>query len=191
LILATPTDVTGKLLARLDSSFESLLGSIEYTPVAVVSLAYRKKDVGHSLDGFGFLVPRSARLRVLGSVWNSSLFPGRAPDGHALLTSFVGGATDRAVAALEPQELVSLVHRETSPLLSVKSEPIFSNATIWRRALPQYNLGHGDRLAAVAKVCLRFPGLWLAGNYLRGPAIGSCVEQAFAVAQEVRKNLAV
>jgi oxygen-dependent protoporphyrinogen oxidase len=191
LILATPTDVTGKLLARLDSSFESLLGSIEYTPVAVVSLAYRKKDVGHSLDGFGFLVPRSARLRVLGSVWNSSLFPGRAPDGHALLTSFVGGATDRAVAVLEPQELVSLVHRETSPLLSVKSEPIFSNATIWRRALPQYNLGHGDRLAAVAKVCLRFPGLWLAGNYLRGPAIGSCVEQAFAVAQEVRKNLAV
>jgi oxygen-dependent protoporphyrinogen oxidase len=191
LILATPSDVTGKLLARLDSSFESLLGSIEYTPVAVVSLAYRKKDVGHSLDGFGFLVPRSARLRVLGSVWNSSLFPGRAPDGHALLTSFVGGATDRAVAALEPQELVSLVHRETSPLLSVKSEPIFSNATIWHRALPQYNLGHGDRLAAVAKVCLRFPGLWLAGNYLRGPAIGSCVEQAFAVAQEVRKNLAV
>jgi len=186
LILATPTDVTGRLLSRLDSSFETLLCSIEYAPVAVVSLGYRKKDVGHSLNGFGFLVPRSAGLRVLGSVWNSSLFPGRAPEGQALLTSFVGGATDSAAATLEPQELATLVHREISPLLSIESAPIFSNVTIWRRALPQYNLGHGDRLAAVAKACSRFPGLWLTGNYLQGPAVGSCVDHALAVAEQVR-----
>ena len=186
LILATPTDVTGRLLSRLDSSFETLLCSIEYAPVAVVSLGYRKKDVGHSLDGFGFLVPRSAGLRVLGSVWNSSLFPGRAPEGQALLTSFVGGATDSAAATLEPQELATLVHREISPLLSIESAPIFSNVTIWPRALPQYNLGHGDRLAAVAKACSRFPGFWLTGNYLQGPAVGSCVDHALAVAEQVR-----
>jgi len=186
LILATPTDVTGRLLSRLDSSFETLLCSIEYAPVAVVSLGYRKKDVGHSLNGFGFLVPRSAGLRVLGSVWNSSLFPGRAPEGQALLTSFVGGATDSAAATLEPQELATLVHREISPLLSIESAPIFSNVTIWPRALPQYNLGHGDRLAAVAKACSRFPGLWLTGNYLQGPAVGSCVDHALAVAEQVR-----
>ncbi len=190
LILATPTDVTGRLLSRLDSSFETLLTSIDYAAIAVVSLGYRKKDVGHSLNGFGFLVPRCAGLRVLGSVWNSSLFPGRARQGHALLTSFVGGTTDSAATKLKPEELASLVHREISPLLSIESEPIFSNTTIWRRALPQYNLGHGDRLAAVAKACSRFPGLWLTGNYLRGPAIGACVDQALAVADEVRKNLA-
>jgi oxygen-dependent protoporphyrinogen oxidase len=188
LILATPTDVTGALLSRLDSSFETLLSSIEYAPVAVVSLGYRKKDVGHSLNGFGFLVPRSAGIRVLGSVWNSSLFPGRAPEGQALLTSFVGGATDSAAAALEPQELAALVHREISPVLSIESAPIFSNVTIWPRALPQYNLGHGDRLAAVAKACSRFPGLWLTGNYLQGPAVGSCVDHALAVAKEVSKK---
>jgi oxygen-dependent protoporphyrinogen oxidase len=186
LILATPPDVTGKLLSQLDSSFASLLSPIEYAAVAVVSLGYRKNEVGHSLDGFGFLIPRSAGLRVLGTVWNSSLFPGRAPDGHALLTSFVGGATDPAAAKLQHEELVNLDHREISPLLSIKSEPAFSNVTIWPRALPQYNLGHADRLAAVAKACSRFPGLWLTGNYLRGPAIGSCVEQALAVAEEVR-----
>jgi len=188
LILATPTDVTGRLLSRLDWSFETLLSSIDYAPVAVVSLGYRKKDVGHSLNGFGFLVPRSARVRVLGSVWNSSLFPGRAPAGNALLTSFVGGATDPAATMLEPQDLVSLVHREISPLLSITGEPVFSNVTIWPRALPQYNLGYADRLAAVAKACSRFPGLWLTGNYLRGPAIGSCVDQALAVAEEVRER---
>ena len=188
LILAAPTDVTGRLLSRLDSSFETLLSSIDYAPVAVVSLGYRKKNVRHSLNGFGFLVPRSAGLRVLGSVWNSSLFPGRAPAGHALLTSFVGGATDPAAATLEPQELVSLIHSEISPLLCITGEPVFSNVAIWPRALPQYNLGHTDRLAAVTKACSRFPGLWLTGNYLRGPAIGSCVDQALAVAEEVRER---
>jgi oxygen-dependent protoporphyrinogen oxidase len=190
LILATPTDITGSLLSQLDPCFETPLSSIEYAAVAVVSLGYRKQDVGHSLNGFGFLVPRSARLRVLGSVWNSSLFPARAPEGHALLTSFVGGTTDRAATKLKPEELANLVHREISTVLAMKSGPIFSNVTIWPRALPQYNLGHSDRLAAVAKSCSRFPGLWLTGNYLQGPAIGSCVEQALSVAEEVRSKLA-
>jgi protoporphyrinogen/coproporphyrinogen III oxidase len=190
LILATPTDVTGNLLSQLDSSFASPLTSIEYAAVAVVSLGYRQQDIGHSLNGFGFLVPRSSGLLVLGCVWNSSLFPGRTPEGHALLTSFFGGATDTAVTKLKPEELTNLVHREISPILSINSEPVFSNVTIWPRALPQYNLGHSDRLAAVTKSCSRFRGLWLTGNYLQGPAIGSCVDQALAIAEEVRKKLA-
>jgi oxygen-dependent protoporphyrinogen oxidase len=186
LVFATPADVTGKLLGQLEAQFESLLTPIEYAAVAVVSLAYRKSDVGHSLEGFGFLVPRSAGLRVLGSVWNSSLFPGRTPEGLALLTSFVGGATDPAVAILKPEEAANLVHREISPLLSIRGEPFCSNVTIWPRALPQYNLGHGDRLARVEHLRAQFPGIWLVGNYLRGPAIGSCVDQALAVAEQVR-----
>ncbi len=189
LIFATPTNVSGKLLGQLDSAFESLLTPVEYAAVAVVSLGYRKSGVGHSLEGFGFLVPRSAGLRVLGTVWNSSLFPGRAPEGHALLTSFVGGMTDPAAATLRPEELAGLVHQEISPLLSIKNDATFSNVTIWPRALPQYNLGHGDRLAAVEKLRARFPGIWLTGNYLRGPAIGSCVEQALAVAEAVAEDL--
>ena len=187
-ILATPTDVAGRLLSQLDSSLEPLLGTVEYASVAVVSLGYHQKDVGNSLDGFGFLVPRSAGLRVLGTIWNSSLFSGRAPDEQALLTSFVGGTTDPAAPKLKPEELVSLVHGEISSVLSIQSAPVFSNVTIWPSALPQYNLGHADRLAAVAKGCLRFPGLWLIGNYLQGPAIGSCVDQALAVAEAIRKR---
>jgi len=186
-IFSTPTDVTGRLLGQLDPSFEPLLTSVEYAAVAVVSLGYPKKEVGHSLDGFGFLVPRSAGLRVLGTVWNSSLFPGRAPDGYALLTTFVGGATDAAATRLNHEELSGIAHREIAPLLSIQSHPMFSNVTIWPRALPQYNLGHGDRLASVGKRLARFPGLFLAGNYLRGPAIGACVEQALAVAEEVAR----
>jgi protoporphyrinogen/coproporphyrinogen III oxidase len=190
LIFATPTDVTGRLLTQMDPSFESPVTSVEYAAVAVVSLGYRKNDVGHSLSGFGFLVPRSAGLRVLGTVWNSSLFPGRAPEGYALLTSFVGGATDPGAAKLNQQELSSLVHREISPLLSIKSDPVFSNVTVWPRALPQYNLGHGDRLSAISQRLAQFPGIRLIGNYLRGPAIGSCVDRALAVTEEIRTALA-
>ena len=189
-VLATPTDMTGKLLAQLDPPFEPLLTTIEHAAVAVVSLGYAKKDVGHSLEGFGFLVPRTAGLRILGTVWNSSLFPGRAPEGHVLLTTFVGGVTDTSAAKLSSGELWSLVHREIAPLLAIKDEPTFCNVTIWPRALPQYNLGHADRLDSIHKGLARFPGLFLTGNYLRGPAIGACVEQALTVAEEVKAIVA-
>jgi oxygen-dependent protoporphyrinogen oxidase len=185
-VFATPTDVTGRMLAQLDPSFEPLLSAVEYAAVAVVSLGYAKKDVGHSLDGFGFLVPRSAGLRMLGTVWNSSVFCGRAPDGHALLTTFVGGATDPSAAKLSSEELSSLAHREIAPALGIRNTPMFSNVTIWPRALPQYNLGHAERLASLNKSLERFPGLFVAGNYLRGPAIGACVEQALTVSEEVQ-----
>jgi oxygen-dependent protoporphyrinogen oxidase len=189
LIFATPPDTTAKLLANLNPSFESLLSPVEFVAVAVVSLGYPKSAIAHSLDGFGFLVPRSVGLCVLGTVWNSSLFPGRAPDGHLLLTSFVGGTTDPAAAKLAPDNLAALVHREISPILSINREPTFSNVTIWPRALPQYTLGHADRLVTVATFLKSNPGIWLTGNYLRGPAIGSCVEQAMATAEEVAKRL--
>jgi oxygen-dependent protoporphyrinogen oxidase len=189
LILATPTDVAGKLLCGLNPAFESLLSAVEYAPVAVVSLGYWQSDVGHSLRGFGFLVPRSAERRVLGTVWNSSLFPGRAPNGHVLLTSFVGGTTDPGAVALSPENIVALVHHEIAPLLAVRQAPVFSNVTIYLRALPQYNLGHSERLAAIQKLRLEVPNLWLAGNYLRGPSIGACVEQSLSVAGEVLSRL--
>ena len=202
-ILATSADVAGELLRDVNPSLGSLLGAIEHAPVAVVSLGYRRSDVGHPLAGFGFLVPRSAGLRVLGTVWNSSLFPGRAPDGEVLLTSFVGGATDPGAAALSPEELTSLVDNELAPLMKIRQdttagrgEPYpskfrgsFSHVTIYPRALPQYNLGHADRLAAIEGHRTKFPNLWLAGNYLRGPSVGACVEQSLSVGNEILSRM--
>jgi oxygen-dependent protoporphyrinogen oxidase len=157
--------------------------------VAIVSLGYRKSDVGHTLEGFGFLVPRSAGLNILGSVWNSSLFAGRAPDGHVLLTSFVGGATNPQAVTRNPPDLVSLVHKEIAPVLRLRRAPIFSNVEIYERAIPQYNLGHTDRMTILESLLPKYPGLWLTGNYLRGPAIGACVEQALTVAGEIAERV--
>jgi oxygen-dependent protoporphyrinogen oxidase len=190
LILSVPTETAGRLLEPLDLGFAAQLCAIAYSGVAVVSLGYRKDDVGDSLSGFGFLVPRSSGLSVLGTVWNSSLFPGRAPAGEALLTSFVGGATNPAAIGKSPEQLASQVHREISPLLRLRKDPVFTNVTIWQRAIPQYNLGHTARIAAIESLRTRFPGLYFSGNYLNGPAIGTCVEHALKVADEVRVSFA-
>jgi oxygen-dependent protoporphyrinogen oxidase len=189
LILATPTNAAAELLRQIGAGFENALQGISYAPVAVVSLGYRKNTVGNALDGFGFLVPRSAGLEILGSVWNSSLFPGRAPEEHALLTSFVGGTTNPQAVARSKEELSALAHRELAPLLDIKEAPVFSSVNIYQRAIPQYTLGHTDRLAALSALRTKYPGLWLTGNYLRSPAIGACVEQALAAAHAVSKGV--
>lgn len=190
LILACSPQSAGRILVRLNPQFESELAAIESVPVAVVSLGYRQPDVGHSLDGFGFLVPRSSGLNVLGTIWNTSLFPGRAPEGHVLFTSFAGGATNPAIMQKSPEDLVSLIHREIAPLLSIRTPPVFSNVTVWPHAIPQYNVGHTARLAAIEKLRAAFPGLHFAGNYLHGPAIGTCIEQALKIADEIRISFA-
>jgi protoporphyrinogen/coproporphyrinogen III oxidase len=189
-VLSVPTEAAGRLLEALDPGFGAQLGAIAYSGVAVVSLGYRTQDVGDSLAGFGFLVPRSSGLSILGTVWNSSLFPGRAPEGQALLTSFVGGATNPGAMNKSPEQLAAQVHREMTPLLGLRKEPVFSNVTIWPRAIPQYNLGHTARIAALESLRARFPGLYFSGNYLNGPAIGTCVEHAIKVADEVRVSFA-
>jgi oxygen-dependent protoporphyrinogen oxidase len=188
LIFGAPTDTAGKLMAAIDPSFETLFSLIKYSSTAVVSLGFRNEDLGHALDGFGFLVPRSEKLRVLGTVWNSSLFAGRAPAGHALVTSFLGGATDPAAVSLSEQELITLVQKELTPILHIRGPAVFSNVTKWSQAIPQYTLGHSKRLEALEVARLRYPGLWFVGNYFNGPAIGACVSRALSVAAAISES---
>ncbi|HXY00298.1 MAG TPA: FAD-dependent oxidoreductase, partial [Candidatus Limnocylindrales bacterium] len=101
-----------------------------------------------------------------------------------------GGATNPGALQKSPDALAYQVHREITPILGIRKEPVLSNVTIWPRALPQYNLGHTARLAALEKLRESYPGLHFAGNYLNGPAIGTCVEQALNVAGEIRVSLA-
>ncbi len=184
-IIATPTDAAAGLLRDVEPAISNRLAEIEYAPIAVVSLAYKKNEVGDPLHGFGFLVPRSAGIRTLGTVWNTSLFPNRAPQSNALLTSFVGGTTDPQATHLSPDDLSSLVHKEIAPLLRIRTDPGFSNVTVYSRALSQYNTGHSERLAAIDRARKNHPNLWLIGNYLTGPSIGSCVEHSLAVAEQI------
>jgi oxygen-dependent protoporphyrinogen oxidase len=151
-----------------------------------VSLGYRRADVAHSLNGFGFLVPRAAGIKILGTVWSSSLFPDRAPSDHVQVTSFLGGATDPDTVSLADSSLVDLAHSELTSILALKSRPTKCRVTTYEKAIPQYKLGHTARLATIRAELENVPGLHLIGNYLRGPAIGACIEQAQEVAETLR-----
>jgi len=186
LVLATPAHVAALLVEPFLLGNSAILAQVEYAPVAVVSLGYRRASVTHSLNGFGFLIPRSSNLKTLGSVWNSSIFPNRAPQDHVLLTSFVGGATDPATVAPSTVELTSLVHRELTPILGLSAEPVSSRVSKYRHAIPQYTIGHAHRIAALKTILSGISGLHVVGNYLPGPSIGACVEYAQSVAESIR-----
>jgi protoporphyrinogen/coproporphyrinogen III oxidase len=185
LILATPSGISSQLLAALDPEIAFLLSAISYAPVAVVSLGYRQSALKNNLHGFGFLVPRNPSIRILGSVWNSAIFDGRAPDGTVLLTSFVGGTTDPANTKLSLQGLQHLVHSDLKRILDLSEYFIMANVQVWPRAIPQYDLDHHRRSQLLALALNRYPGLALAGNYLDGPAIGSVVDRARKLADYI------
>jgi len=182
-VIAAPARVAAALLAPLVPAAADL-ARIEYAPVAVVSGSYMTEHLKSPLDGFGFLVPRAERLRILGTVWNSALFPGRAPEGQSLLTSFVGGITDPAAGALPDEPLYQTVESELRRVLGILLAPRARFAQRWPQAIPQYNLGHAALTSRVLGALAESPGLHLVGNYLEGPAIGACVTVANRVAAE-------
>ena len=184
-VLATEAQRAATLLRDVAPEFAPVLNSINYAPVAVVSLAYRKTALGTPLRGFGFLAPRSEKVHTLGTVFNSSLFPGRAPADHMLVTSFLGGAMDAQAAAWPDNLLVDTAHAELARILRISGRPSVSRVTRHERAIPQYNLGHLQKIARIAESCRARPGIFLTGNYFTGPSLGSCVEHAAQVAADV------
>jgi oxygen-dependent protoporphyrinogen oxidase len=188
-IVATPTDAAGEILQGLSDQFPAAFSRIEYAPVAVVSAGYRREQIQHPANGFGFLVPRAEKLRILGTVWNSSLFPGRAPDNMACFTSFAGGATDPGLCDGNEDEIGETICGEVARVLGISGAPAIARVERYARALPQYNLGHSRTVATLGGLASAIPGLFLAGNYLSGPSIGSCVEQANQTADAVRVYL--
>jgi oxygen-dependent protoporphyrinogen oxidase len=186
LVIAAPTRAAAKLLEALSPEASRALQSVSYAPVAVVSLGYRRDQIRNQLEGFGFLAPRSSGIRTLGTVWNSSLFPGRAPEGQVLLTSFVGGATDASAASFSQQELSQLVQHELRLILGVSGQPAVERVTQYTQAIPQYNLGHSELLQTAQQALAALPGLWVVGNYWQGAAVGACLDRSLAVAEQVR-----
>jgi oxygen-dependent protoporphyrinogen oxidase len=189
-IMATPVNAASEILKGVSDKFAAPFARIEYAPVAVVAAGYRRDQVRHAGNGFGFLVPRSEGLRVLGTVWNSSLFPGRAPENMVCFTSFAGGATDPALCSMSENEIGEIICSEVARVLGITGPPVTRLAHRYAHALPQYNLGHSETVSALGAAASSVPGLFLAGNYLSGPSIGSCIEQANQTADAVRVYLA-
>jgi protoporphyrinogen/coproporphyrinogen III oxidase len=190
-VIATPAYAAARLLETSSPHLAQTLSGIAYAPVAVVACTYYRQQVGDPLEGFGFLVPRGEKVRTLGTVWNSSLFPGRAHDGSVTLTSFIGGATDPKIMNLHEENIAAIVAEENARILGITGPPV--EVAVWKypHALPQYNLGHGHIVEAIRDAERTSPGLFFAGNYLEGPAVGKCVENGFQTAEAVSKYLKI
>lgn len=189
-VVASPTNIAAQILIGISEQFAPLFSRIEYAPIAVVSACYRREQMQRPHDGFGFLVPRTEGLRILGTVFNSALFPGHSPEGISCFTSFAGGAMDPKLCDLTDDEIMETICAQAASVLGIKGTPVAKNLHRYARALPQYNLGHTEIVRSLETLSDKIPGLFLAGNYLSGPSIGSCVEQANRTGDAVRIYLA-
>jgi len=190
-VLTTPAYITAELLQPLQPEVSSVLQAFTYPTVACVVLAYPLSDVKGKLVGFGNLIPRGQGIRTLGTIWTSSLFADRAPAGWQTLSSYIGGATDSEIANLDAEQIVREVHRDLSRILlkPEAAQPKVLAVNVWKRAIPQYNLGHFDRLEQIENGLKSLPGMYLCSNYVGGVALGDCVRRGFERAQEVREYL--
>jgi len=185
LVVAASPLAASELLKELSPHLAATLARIPYAAVAIVSAGYRREQVRHPLEGFGFLVPRKEGLHVLGTVWSSSLFPGRAPAGMVSVASFVGGATNPNIVEKPEEEIFRVVEAEVARVLKIEGPPVERIVRSYRYALPQYNLGHSQILREMREELAKSPGLFFTGNYLEGPSVANCVEQAFRTADAV------
>ena len=176
------------MLQKTAPDISSLLTEIPYTKLVTVPLAYQTEQLARPLDGFGFLVPRGQGLRTLGSIWNSSLFTNRAPDGWVLLNNFIGGETDLDAINLSDEDLIRIVHQDLQKVLGISGAPKRLPITRWHRAIPQYRLGHAARVAKIEAVLTNQRGLRLAGNYLHGVALGDCIKHGKEIAESIARS---
>ena len=182
-VVATPAYAAAPLLVESMPKLSSLLAGIEHAPMNVVSSAFDRKHVRHPLDGFGFMVPRREGLHTMCTFWNSSLFPSHARSGAVVMTSFAACGNDGNLKEMPGDQLVQQVEAENASVLGITGAPIDRLTWKYPRALPQYNVGHAQRVKEIREVLSRLPGFLLAGNYLAGRSIGDCVEAGFQAAE--------
>lgn len=176
LVLALPAHALASLrIGSLGERPLAALQTMEHPPVASLFLGYRREQVAHPLDGFGLLVPAIEKRKLLGALFSSTLFPERAPAGHVALTVLVGGTRHPELAALSMADLVSAVQPELSELLGVSGDPQFVRHNAWPRAIPQYNLGHEQFLAAIAATEKAHPALFIGGPARDGISVPACI----------------
>ncbi len=181
-VLATPAYRAAEIVAPLDPQLASVLSQIYYPPVASVALGFDRRQVLHPLDGFGMLIPSRLQRQTLGALFSSMLFPGRAPDGRVLLTAFIGGARNPGIVDHDHASIIDQVRADLGPLLGIRGDPVYARVTLWDKAIPQYELGHLNKLAQIDARLARWSGLHLRANWREGISVSDCVQSALTLA---------
>lgn len=187
-ILALPAPAAGRLVASIDAELASELAGIDYAGSVIVSLGFRRADVAHPLDAAGLIVPRIEGRRALAVSFSSTKFPGRAPDGHVLMRVFLGGALDPAAVEFDDAALIDLAVAEARVLVGASGSPRLTRIERWASSMPQYHVGHADRVDRIESAVARHPGLALAGSAYRGVGIPQVIASGQAAARRCAGN---
>jgi oxygen-dependent protoporphyrinogen oxidase len=188
-VLTCPAYQQAAILSDLDPQLAERVNGIAYNRVAVVALGFREADEPIALDGFGFITPQRTRRDLLGVQWCSSIFPERAPPGLVLLRAMCGGWNRPDIVGWNDGRLLEAVRAELRLAMGITEAPIFHHIIRWDRAIPQYHLGHLERVAWIEERCTRYPGLFLGGNAYHGIAVNDCTFQAEVLAHRVSQYL--
>ncbi len=189
LILAIPAYEASEKLGLLDKTLSKILNEIFYPAISVVCLGYKHDKIKHSLDGFGFLVPYREGRKILGTLWDSSVFPNRAPEGYVLLRTMLGGARMSDIALQDEEKQIELVMSELKDIMGIDAEPDFRKIYIHNKGIPQYSLGHERRLEIIDSAISRFKRLYITGNAYRGIGVNDCIENSFDLAERIVREI--
>ena len=184
-ILATPSFVTAELIAGFAPDLADELLPIEYVSTATVTLAYRESDLLRPLDGYGYVIPRREGRKALACTWTSTKFPHRAPEGYALLRVFIGRAGQENEIAWDESALLKIAQEELHLTLGITAKPLVWRIFTWEKAMPQYNLGHPERLDRIERHLVAYPRLALAGNAYQGIGIPDCIHSGQLAAEKI------
>lgn len=185
LVLATPAHVSSKILKDFNNQLSNTLTAIPYPAVAVVCLGFRRGKIERSLDGFGFLIPSREGRKILGTLWDSSIFPNRAPEGYVMLRTMMGGARASSLAVQDEDKIVSDVMGELKTIMGIMVSPDFVKIYKHELAIPQYNLGHQKILTEIDSSASKCRGLYLAGNAYRGIGLNDCIENSYQLSDKI------
>lgn len=183
--LALPAYIAATLVNDIDASLATKLGQIKYASTATINFGHKRSAIAHSLAGFGFVVPLIEKRSLIACTFSSVKFNGRAPEGHVLLRAFAGGALQPEIFALDDAEMAARVEADLRALLGIKEKPLFTEVAKWERSMPQYEIGHLDRIAEIENNLAKIPGLTLAGNSYRGAGIPDCIRSGESAAESI------
>ena len=188
-ITAAPAYAAKDFLSPLDPQVSETLSGIEYVPMSVVGMGFRKTELHSELDGFGFLVAADEPRKIIGCLWDSSVFTDRAPEGRASIRTMLGGGRDCKTPFLPDAELSGLTLEELKITMALDAAPELTRIFRHEKAIPMYTPGHSERLSMLDSAEKKYPGLFFAGNAYRGVGLNDCVKESYSVAEKVAKMI--
>lgn len=188
-IFALPTYKAVDLVRAMSSDLADSFQSIPYAPIAVICTGYDKSQVGYDINGFGFLVPSKEGRSILGSIWTSSIFANRAPDGKVQFRTMIGGDGDHESINLSDDDLLKTVEKDLNDLLSITGKPEIVKIYRWHHGIPQFKIGHKKRVAKIEDQLKQLGNLYVTGNAYYGIGLNDCVKQSYKIADEILNSL--